>query len=213
PSSAAWSVSAYYPEGPHPHRRSWVDVTVSSRNAEISDALRSTTQEKIGRLSRFLDGMERAEVHFFEEKNPRIAEKEVCEVTMEGHGYYVRAKVSAHDKFVAVDRAVDKLEQQLHKLKTKLHRRSHPKRAASVDLRGSPNALDTDVDAADDGERQIRIVKTKRFLMKPMPPEEATQHMDLLGHDFFFFTNAETSRAAVVYRRSDGDVGLIDEAD
>jgi len=190
-----------------------VDVTVSSRNADISDALRSAAQEKIGRLSRFLDGMERAEVHFFEEKNPRITEKEVCEVTMEGHGHYVRAKVSAHDKFVAVDRAVDKLEQQLHKLKTKLHRRSHPKRTASVDFRGSPNALDTESETADDGERQVKIVKTKRFLMKPMPPEEAAQHMDLLGHDFFFFTNAETSRAAVVYRRSDGDVGLIDEAD
>ena len=157
--------------------------------------------------------MERAEVHFSEERNPRITEKEVCEVTIEGHGHHVRAKVAAHDKFVAVDRAVEKLEHQLHKLKTKLQRRNHPRRATSVDFRGSPNALDTDNDATDDRERQIRIVKTKRFLMKPMPPEEAAQHMDLLGHDFFFFTNAETSRAAVVYRRSDGDVGLIDEAD
>jgi len=194
-----------------------VDVTVSSRNVEVSDALRSVTEEKISRLARFLEGMERAEVHFFEEKNPRITDKEICEVTMEGHGHYVRAKVAAHDRFVAVDRAVDKLEHQLHKLKTKLHRRSHPKKAPSLDSRVSPNALDTERAASGDAEgereRQIRIVKTKRFLMKPMPPEEAAQHMDLLGHDFFFFTNAETSRAAVVYRRSDGDVGLIDEAD
>jgi putative sigma-54 modulation protein len=189
-----------------------VDVTVSSRNAEISSALRSAAEEKIGRLSRFLDGMERAEVHFSEEKNPRIVEKEVCEVTLEGHGHHVRAKVAAHDKFVAVDRAVDKLEHQLHKLKTKLQRRVHPKdhRKGAPDTRSSPVELDT---AAADDEPQVRIVKTKRFLMKPMPPEEAVQHMDLVGHDFFFFTNAETSRAAVVYRRSDGNVGLIDEAD
>jgi putative sigma-54 modulation protein len=141
----------------------------------------------------------------------------VCEVTMEGHGHHVRAKVAAHDKFVAVDRAVDKLEHQLHKLKTKLHRRNHPRRAASVDSRTSPIELDTDDAVVGDGaaarEAEVRIVKTKRFLMKPMAPEEAAQHMDLLGHDFFFFTNAVTSRAAVVYRRSDGDVGLIDEAD
>ena len=190
-----------------------MDVTVSSRNADISDVLRSTAEEKIGRLSRFLDGMERAEVHFTVERNPRITEKEVCEVTMEGHGHHIRAKVAAHDKFVAVDRAVEKLEHQIHKLKTKLHRRNHPRRAASVDSRSSPNALDSDNLESDEREQQIRIVKTKRFLMKPMPPEEAAQHMDLLGHGFFFFTNAETSRAAVVYRRSDGDVGLIDEAD
>jgi putative sigma-54 modulation protein len=190
-----------------------VDVSVSSRNVDISDALRAATEEKVGRLSRFLDGMERAEVHFFEERNPRIAEREVCEVTMEGHGHFVRAKVAAHDKFVAVDRAVDKLEHQLHKLKTKLHRRTHPKRPTAVDSRSSPNALDSDRLADDDAERQVQIVKAKRFRMKPMPPEEAAQHMDLLGHDFFFFTNAETSRAAVVYRRSDGNVGLIDEAD
>jgi putative sigma-54 modulation protein len=194
-----------------------VDVTVSSRNVEVSQALRAAAEEKIGRLSRFLDGMERAEVHFSEERNPRITDKEVCEVTLEGHGHFVRAKVAAHDKFVAVDRAVDKLEHQLHKLKTKLQRRSHPKKPSSLDSRHSPNALDTLSTIGGGGdagtEAEVRIVKTKRFSMKPMPPEEALQHMDLLGHDFFFFTNAETSRAAVVYRRSDGDVGLIDEAD
>jgi putative sigma-54 modulation protein len=136
---------------------------------------------------------------------------------MEGHGHFVRAKVAAHDRFVAVDRAVDKLEHQLHKLKTKLQRRTHPKKGPSLDSRVSPIALDTDATNGGDGaagtELEVRIVKTKRFSMKPMPPEEALQHMDLLGHGFFFFTNAETSRAAVVYRRSDGDVGLIDEAD
>jgi putative sigma-54 modulation protein len=58
----------------------------------------------------------------------------------------------------------------------------------------------------------VRIVKTKQFAMKPMTPEEAALQMDLVGHDFFFFTNSDTDRAAVVYRRDDGDVGLIDEA-
>jgi putative sigma-54 modulation protein len=96
-----------------------LEITVSARHTDISPALRAAAEDKIGRLSRFLDGMDRAEVHFFEEHNPRIAAKEVCEVTLEGHGHLVRCKASAADGFAAVD-AVEKLEHQLYKLKSKL---------------------------------------------------------------------------------------------
>ncbi len=194
-----------------------MDVTVSSRNVDLTEALRGAAEEKIGRLDRYLDGMERAEVHFFEERNPRIADKDVCEVTMTGRGHHVRAKVAASDPFAAVDAAVGKLEHQLHKLKTKLVDRSHPRRReepAAVPLADS--AADDlplpppDGEPADDGG--IRIVKSKRFTMKPMTPEEAVLQMELLGHSFYFFSNAETGRCAVVYRRAAGDVGLIDEA-
>ena len=89
-------------------------------HVDISEALRAAAEEKIGRLRRFMDGMDRAVVHFPEERNPRIVDKEVCEVTMEGHGHQVRGKVAAADQFAAIDLAVDKLEHQLHKLKTKL---------------------------------------------------------------------------------------------
>jgi ribosomal subunit interface protein len=85
----------------------------------------TASEEKIGRLSRFLDGMLRAEVHFSEERNPRIADKEVCEVSMEGGGHHVRCKVAAADPFAAIDLAVSKLEQQLYKLKTKQVLRTH----------------------------------------------------------------------------------------
>ncbi len=201
-----------------------MDVSVSSRNIELTEALRDVTTEKIGRLSRFLDGMDRAEVHFFEERNPRIADKDVCEVTMDGHGHHVRAKVAAADPFAAVDAAVNKLEHQLHKLKTKLVGRSHPRRAQprgaeplAVDLAASLDGLAPAVapvlPVEDDVEADgFRIVKSKRFTMKPMTPEEAVMQMELLGHSFYFFSNAETGRAAVVYHRSAGDVGLIDEA-
>lgn len=199
-----------------------MDVSVSSRNIELTEALRDMTTDKIGRLSRFLDGMERAEVHFFEERNPRIADKDVCEVTMDGHGHHVRAKVAAGDPFAAVDAAVNKLEHQLHKLKTKLVGRSHPRRRseqpfppltlveAGTDI-ALPGAVDVDEDEDVSGNG-YRIVKSKRFTMKPMTPEEAVMQMELLGHSFYFFSNAETGRSAVVYHRSAGDVGLIDEA-
>jgi putative sigma-54 modulation protein len=176
-----------------------VDVSVSSRHIELSEALRAAAAEKIGRLARFVEGIERAEVHFFEEKNPRISAKDVCEVTMDGRGHHVRVKAAASDPFAAIDLAVEKLEHQLHRLKTKLMDRNHPKKARTT-LNGMP-----EVDTA-------RIVKSKRFVMEPMTPEDAVLQMELLGHDFYFFSNRETGRTGVVYRRRSGDVGLIDEA-
>ena len=182
-----------------------MDITVSSRHADVSPALRQAVAEKIGRLDRFLDGMDRAEIHFSEERNPRISAREVCEVTLEGHGHHVRAKVAASDQFAAVDVAVAKLEHQLSRLKTKLVRRSHGSRPP---VNGKTAAV---VDATTDVD-DSHIVKVKRFAMKPMPPDEAALQMEMLGHSFFFFSNAQTGKAAVVYRRADGDVGLIDEA-
>ena len=178
-----------------------MDVSVSSRHVELSDALRAAAEEKIGRLDRFVEGMDHAEVHFFEEKNPRIAAKDVCEVTMEGRGHHVRVKAAAADPFAAVDLAVEKLEHQLHKLKTKLIARNHPKKGRTVAANGAPPEVDT-----------ARIVKAKRFVMQPMTPEDAVLQMELLGHDFYFFSNSQTGRTGVVYRRRSGDVGLIDEA-
>lgn len=186
-----------------------MEITVSSRHTEVSELLRASTVDKIGRLSRFLEGMDRAEVHFSEEHTRKAADKEVCEVTLVGHGHHVRCKVSAPDGFSAVDLAVEKLEHQLHKLKTKLLKRSH---SNGRKANGNGSVALTTLGGDDDGPARPRIVKTKAFQIKPMTPEEAILQMDLMGHDFFFFTNAETERAAVVYRRDDGDVGLIDQA-
>jgi putative sigma-54 modulation protein len=110
-----------------------LEITVSARHMDISPALRAAADEKIGRLSRFLGGMDRAEVHFTEERNPRISAKEVCEVSMEGQGHHVRCKAAAADAFAAVDLAVEKLEHQLTKMKTKLVQRSHgPRRPVNA---------------------------------------------------------------------------------
>ncbi len=191
-----------------------MDVSVSTRHTELPEALRQATVDKVGRLDRYLDGMDRAEVHFSEEQNPRIADKAVCEVTLEGHGHHVRAKVRAADGYTAVDQAVVKLEAQLARLKTKLRRRTQGQDRKADPLGGLPVAdLDDRGDLlTDDGREPPRVVKSKRFAIMPMTPEDAAQRMDLLGHGFFFFTNIDTHRAAVVYRRDDGDVGLIDEA-
>lgn len=198
-----------------------MQVLVSSRQTEVPEKLRQMAEEKIGRLSKFVDGLDTAEVHFWEHKNPRIADKDVLEVTIEGHGHHVRCKVQAADPYQAVDKAYEKLVNQLSKLKTKLRRRYQgaPKGWKGDGALGAVVPLpDDSADTVDEGDeadehRGPRIVKSKRFAMFPMSPEEAIGRMELLGHGFFFFTNADTSRAAVVYKRDDGDIGLIDEAD
>ena len=186
-----------------------MEITIGGRNVEVSGPLRSAVEEKIGRLERFLDGMDRAEVRFSEERNPRISEREVCEVTVHGHGHVVRARAAAPDSLAAVDLVVDKVAHRLQKLKGKLVDRSHPRRHAPVGAQVLPEA-DDDLDEDELGRPSI--VRVKQFAIKPMTPEEAVLQLDLLGYDFFLFTNAETNAAAVVYRRSDGDFGLIEGA-
>jgi putative sigma-54 modulation protein len=100
-----------------------VKITVSARNADVSPALRAAAEEKLGRLARLSSGLDRAWVHFHEERNPRIVEREVCDVTLDSGGRHLRCKAIARDGFVAIDKAVLKLEQQLQREKTKVLRR------------------------------------------------------------------------------------------
>ena len=188
-----------------------MDVTIQCRNAEVPEPLRAAAREKVIRVSRHLDGWEHAEIHFFEERNPRIADREICEVTLRGHGHVVRAKAAAPDTLAAVDKVVEKLDHQVARLKTRLIRRSHPRRSTVLPDGQGAGELDGP-EAEEDNDDGPRFVKTKHFSGKPMTPEEAALQMDLLGHDFYFFTSADTGLATVVYRRHDGDLGLIDGA-
>ena len=202
-----------------------MQISISSRHTSVTPALERAVRAKIGHLDRFLDILETAEVHFDEARNQRIVDRETCEVTIMGHGHHLRCKVSAPDAFAAVDLAEAKLERQIRKLRTRLKKRHHGsgdtiRTNTAVDTAGAEmpagtdGAADSPGAAADDEETSdLRIVKTKRFHLGPLTAEEAALKMDLLGHGFFFFINSETGRSAVVYRRDDGAVGLIDEAD
>lgn len=211
-----------------------MQVTVSSRHVEVSDALRASATDKIGRLERFVEGMSRAEVHFDQQRNPRIPDREVCEVTIEGHGHVVRTKVTAPDGFAAVDLAVEKLEHQLHRLKSRLKAKAgSPKRrlrAADVVPASTNSSPGPDLAVLsplhpddDDDEHSMAddayvtragelVVKKKSFAIDPITVDEAVLQMELVGHSFYLFTNAATGRAAVLYRRDDDTLGLIDQA-
>lgn len=195
-----------------------MQIAVRGRHVEVPDYVKQHTLEKLGKLERFLEGMDTAEVRFTEEKNPRIADRETCEVTLHGHGHVVRAKASATDILAAVDRVTAKLEHSLEKLKGKLVGRSHPRRSTLPSKAAAPGDLPADlvegdledgITQSENGDNQS-IIRTKRFEMKPMTPDEAVLQMDLLGHAFFLFTSSENGRAAVVYHRDDGEIGMIE---
>jgi putative sigma-54 modulation protein len=126
----------------------------------------------------------------------------------------VKAHACAPEPEAALDLAVDKVGKQVARIKEKRVSRSHPRRRTSS-VAGTNGDGDVDGELVlepDDDDRGggPRIVKTKRFAAKPMDPEEAALQMELLGHDFFLFTNTETGNAAVLYRRRDGQLGLIE---
>ena len=192
-----------------------MEVSISARHVTITPRLEEVIHEKIGQLDRYLDGLESAGVHFDEAQNPRIADKEFCEIHLKGNGHHLRCKVHAPDPFTAIDLAEAKLVRQIRKLRTKIQRRQHgtgESLRAGATMAAAVAVAEPEAEPEDD-DYIPQIVRTKRFHLAPLDPVDAVEKMEELGHGFFFFINKETSRSAVVYLRDDGDVGLIDEAD
>jgi len=186
-----------------------MDVVIRGKNVKVSKSLRTAAEEHLAKLDRYANGFARAEVDFSEERNPRIADSQKCEVLVHVKGHLLKAHASAPEPFAALYAVCDKVEHQVKRLKDKRVARTHPKRVRTqrVEL---PPIEDEDEDVQEG--QTARIVKTKEFTIKPMTAEEAVLQMDLLGHDFFLFTSSETGRAAVIYRRNDGNFGLIETA-
>jgi putative sigma-54 modulation protein len=183
-----------------------MDVVIRGKNVKVSESLRTAATDHLAKLDRFANGFARAEVDFSVEKNPRIAENQKCEVLVHVKGHLLKAHASATEPFAALYAVCDKVEHQVKRLKDKRVDRTHPRRVRSqrVEL-----ALDEEEEDQEE-TGPARIVKIKEFTIKPMTPEEAVLQMDLLGHDFFLFTSSESGRAAVIYRRNDGNFGLIE---
>jgi putative sigma-54 modulation protein len=183
-----------------------MDVVIRGKNVKVSESLRTAATEHLTKLDRFANGFARAEVDFSEERNPRIADNQKCEVLVHVKGHLLKAHASASEPFAALYAVCDKVEHQVKRLKDKRVARTHPRRVRSQRVE-----LPLDEEGDDQEEAQpARIVKTKEFTIKPMSDEEALLQMDLLGHDFFLFTRSDTGRAAVIYRRNDGNFGLIE---
>lgn len=173
-------------------------ITVSGKNIEVTDALRDTVIKKISKLDKYFNPDVEAKVTLSVQKD-----RHIIEVTIPFDGVILRGEVATEDMYMSIDMVLDKLEKQIAKHKTKLERK-----LKANSLKG----LDVHLKGGEDDEEPYdpTIVRTKRFAIKPMPVDEAVLQMDLLGHSFFVFLNAETDEVNVVYKRKDGRYGLIE---
>ena len=174
---------------------------VKGRNVEVSDSIRRYAEQKLAKLEKLVKDPTRVEVELHVEKNPSISANHVAEATVFTKGPTLRARESSADMKASIDQLVDKLERQVKRYREK-RRRGRP--AHGVPPPEAPPANPTEP------EDEPMIVKTKQFAIKPMTPEEAVLQMDLIGHDFFVFRNGDTDEINVVYRRRDGNYGLIE---
>jgi putative sigma-54 modulation protein len=180
-----------------------MDIVVRGKNRTVPAALQEHTREKVAKIARFTHDAGRVEIDFSEVHTARIGERQLCEITVHLKRRFLKAHAAAAEPETALDLTIAKVEHQVARLKDKRVSRSHPRR-------GNGAMPEPDDDDLDEAAAAPRIVKTKRFAAKPMDPEEAALQMDLLGHAFFLFTNTETGHAALLYRRNDGDLGLIE---
>lgn len=179
-----------------------MDVRVHGKNMQVDDTTRGLADEKVRHAGRILDNGGTADVEFTERTNPRQSDGRYrVEITSRMRGHTVRVEASSGDNRAALDLAVDKFEHQLRRLKERLIQRSRPLRPGN----GAAEPLGSG-EAAGSG----KVVRTKTFAMRPMSVDEAALQMDLLGHAFFFFLDAESGKQCVLYHRSDGSLGLIE---
>jgi putative sigma-54 modulation protein len=180
-----------------------MQVTVKGKNTAVPEQLRAHAQHKLAKVQRFDDRILAMDVEFSEERNPRVADAHKVEVTVTTKSRLVRAQARAADPAAAVDQVIDRLERQIKKLKgRRVDRTQHAEGVKGMVplLRRGP----------DEQSGEPTFARYKRVEMKPMTPEEAVGQMELLGYDFFLFSNAETQQANVVYRRHNGGYGLIE---
>ena len=170
-------------------------IIISGKNIEITEGLKTAVQDKIGKLDKYFSEDTVAKVIISVEK-----ERQKIEVTIPMKGSMIRSEQVSNDMYVSIDLVKEILERQLKKYKKKL---TDKKQNA---LSFSQAFLEKD----EEEDEEIKIVRTKRFDIKPMYPEDACIQMELLGHDFFVFCNAETDQVNVVYKRKGNSYGLIE---
>ncbi|MGG3956368.1 ribosome-associated translation inhibitor RaiA [Bhargavaea massiliensis] len=176
---------------------------IRGENIEVTQAIREYVEKKIGKLERYFESTEGVTVHVnlkvYNDKQAKI------EVTIPMPQIVLRAEERHDDMYAAIDLVVDKLERQIRKHKTKVNRKMREKEANGITL--APSAP---VATEEHEEEEFEIVRMKSFSLKPMDSEEAILQMNMLGHNFYVFINAETNRTNVVYKRKDGKYGLIE---
>jgi putative sigma-54 modulation protein len=185
-----------------------MELIVKSRSGKVSERQRAYIEEKLSKLGRYLDQISKLTVEVAEEQRRNEGIVHRAQVTLVGeHGILLRAEQRAGDLYSAVDEVHDTLQRQIRRYKDKHWRRGKLRRQGGEIVETTQESAEGA--AAEIGEQRLRIVRTKEFQVKPMFSDEAVEQMELLGHNFFVFRDAETDRINVLYRREDGNYGLI----
>ncbi|WP_133627417.1 ribosome hibernation-promoting factor, HPF/YfiA family [Fonticella tunisiensis] len=167
---------------------------ITGKNIALTDALRDTVERKLGKLDKYFGPEVEVHVTLGVQKT-----NQTIEVTIPFNGVILRGEETTGDMYSSIDNVVEKLERQIIKHKTKLEKRIH-----------EGTLRFTDVPRYNEEDKEPQVVRTKRFAIKPMDVEEAILQMDLLGHNFFVFQNSDSEEVNVVYKRKDGNYGLIE---
>ncbi len=171
-------------------------IKITARNIELTEGLKTAVESKLSKLEKYFTPDTDAYVTLSVEK-----ERQKVEVTIPMKGNYIRSEQVSNDMYVSIDLVEEVLERQLKKYRTKIVTKQQ--NAASVFKQEF-------IDANDEDDEEIKIIRSKKFDMKPMYPEDACVQMELLGHDFYVFINAETEEVNVVYKRKGNTYGLIE---
>lgn len=173
-----------------------MELSIFARNMEVTPRLREHVEMKVGRLDRYLPSINEARVDLTVENTRRAAHRQVAQLTVRVPGTILRAEERNQDMFAAIDAVLDKMYRQIARYKGRRQDRWH----AVVESLPVEESLE---------ENEGEIVRVKRFEVRPMMPEEAIEQMELLGHLFYVFLNADEDGINVVYKRDDGDYGLL----
>ena len=179
-----------------------MNFIISGKNIDVTPSLKEAIEQKLGKLERYFTPETEIIVTLSVEK-----ERQKIEVTIPVKGNIIRSEQTSDNMYVYLDLVEEVIERQLRKYKNKLHEK-HQGHLTSSENSFKKEFFETEDTVEVDGD--IKIVRTKRFGIKPMYPEDACMQMDLLGHAFFVFNNAETDEVNVVYKRKDGSFGLIE---
>jgi putative sigma-54 modulation protein len=173
-----------------------MELNITAKNIELTPTVRQLIEKKLGRLGRHLPDIREYKVEIAREKTKNANLHFVVQLTIDSHGTLLRGVERGEDLPIAINRVAAVIDRQIERYKGKLYEK------------GRGNSLKEELEA--EPPPAGRVVKVKRFTVKPMSPAEAIDQMELLGHDFFLFFNAESEELNLLYRRHDGDYGLIE---
>ncbi len=183
-------------------------LVIQGKNIEITDAIREYVHQKIEKaVSHFQSITNEVDVHLSVARNPRINTKQAAEVTIYANGNIIRAEESSENLYASIDLVADKIARQLRKYKERRQDQKTQPIATTEVLIDEPVA--TDLIGSRTPELPTEVVRTKYFSMPPMTLAEAQEQLQLVGHDFYMFRNADTGEINVIYERNHGGYGLI----